>query len=217
MTTVSPDLAFSHVSIGTRLMAFNDRNLGKKVGWSKVKPVVDQAESPVSAHHLQTAVLAALRFHTDGAAFQRAFTFAVLKPFVVRKRFSEFDQMRNMALESLGSGAGLPTMPKKTLLASSALDPKFIQERRVGLEKYARALMQMGREKGALEKQTKAISQNPEVLAFLGVQAGGESAAVEPVRTWDSTHPQPLASVRVLRTTSSLSRESLSACQESLS
>ena len=67
MTTVSPDLAFSHVSIGTRLMAFNDRNLGKKVGWSKVKPVVDQAESPVSAHHLQTAVLAALRFHTDGA------------------------------------------------------------------------------------------------------------------------------------------------------
>ena len=163
-------------------MAFNDRNLGKKVGWSKVKPVVDQAESP------------------------RAFTFAVLKPFVVRKRFSEFDQMRNMALESLGSGAGLPTMPKKTLLASSALDPKFIQERRVGLEKYARALMQMGREKGALEKQTKAISQNPEVLAFLGVQAGGESAAVEPVRTWNSTHPQSRLLVRFcaphLRTTS---------------
>ena len=112
-------------------------------------------------------------------AFQRAFTFAVLKPFVVRKRFSEFDQMRNMALESLGSGAGLPTMPKKTLLASSALDPKFIQERRVGLEKYARALMQMGREKGALEKQTKAISQNPEVLAFLGVQA-----TIAVIMTW---------------------------------
>ena len=41
VTSVSPELAFSHVSIGTRLMAFNDRPLGKGVGWSKVKPVVE--------------------------------------------------------------------------------------------------------------------------------------------------------------------------------
>ena len=35
---------------------------------------------------LHMTPLAALRFHTDGAAFQRAFTFAVLKPFVEASR-----------------------------------------------------------------------------------------------------------------------------------
>jgi hypothetical protein len=157
VTSVSPELAFSHVSVGTRLMAFNDRPLGKSVGWSKVRPVVEAAPSP------------------------RAFTFAVLKPFCVRKRFSEFDEMRNIVMDILGQGAALPAMPKKTLLKSSALDPKFIKQRRQQLEQFARALMQTG-PKGALAEQIEGISANGDVLAFLGVQAGGDQAAVEPER-----------------------------------
>ena len=100
-------------------MAFNDRPLGKGVGWSKVKPVVETAKSP------------------------RSFTFAVLKPFVVRKRFSEFDEMRNIVMNILGTGAALPNLPKKTLLKSSALDPKFIGQRRQQLEQFTRALMEV--------------------------------------------------------------------------
>ena len=168
VTSVSPELAFSHVSIGTRLMAFNDRPLGKSVGWSKVKPVVEAAAAP------------------------RSFTFAVLKPFVVRKRFSEFDEMRNIVMEVLGAGAALPSLPKKTLLRGSAMDPKFIKQRREKLEQFSQALLQTG-PKGALANQIEAISTHADVLAFLGVQAGGNQAAVEPLRVNVTTSDHPSA------------------------
>lgn len=168
VTSVNSDLAFSHVSIGTRLMAFNDRPLGKNVGWIKVKPVVSSAPTP------------------------RSFTFAVLKPFCVRKRFSEFDEMRNIVMGILGQGAALPSLPKKTLLKSSAMDPKFIKQRRGQLEQFARALMQTG-PKGALAAQIEDISAHPDVLAFLGVQVGGEQAAVEPERLKVTTSDIPNA------------------------
>ena len=168
VTSVSPELAFSHVSVGTRLMAFNDRPLGKNVGWSKVKPVVESASAP------------------------RSFTFAVLKPFVVRKRFSEFDEMRNIVMGVLGTGAALPVLPKKTLLRGSAMDPKFIKQRREKLEQFSRALLQTG-PKGALADQIESISTHPDVLAFLGVQAGGAQAAVEPLRVNVKTSDIPNA------------------------
>ena len=146
----------------------NDRPLGKGVGWSKVKPVVESAPAP------------------------RSFVFAVLRPFVVRKRFSEFDEMRNIVLGVLGTGAALPSLPKKTLLRGSGMDPKFIKERREKLEKFARALMQTG-PRGALADQIESISSHSDVLAFLGVQAGGDQAAVEPVRVNVKTSDIPNA------------------------
>ena len=62
VSSVCPELAFSHVTPGTRLVAFNDRPLKATLTWNEVGPVV------------------------EGSALPWAFTFAVLKPFVTRKR-----------------------------------------------------------------------------------------------------------------------------------
>ena len=45
----------------------------------------------------------------------------------------------------MGKGVALPKMPTKTLLKSSALDPEFVQQRRVALEEYLRAMMKVRR------------------------------------------------------------------------
>eukprot|EP01047_Picozoa_sp_COSAG01_P021721 COSAG01_NODE_1268_length_10965_cov_17.529266_8_plen_375_part_00 len=62
VTKVSPQLAFSQVHPGNRLVAFNDRPLGKGVPWSKVAPVISKE------------------------AGARAVTFALLQPFLTRRR-----------------------------------------------------------------------------------------------------------------------------------
>jgi hypothetical protein len=106
VTSVAPTLHMAHVTVGTKVVAFNDRNLGQSVPWSKVLPVI------------------------ESFAGTRSVTFAVMHPFIVRKRYSEFDELTRMVKEAMGSGAAVPKLPGKTLLKSSGFDKKFIGERR---------------------------------------------------------------------------------------
>lgn len=78
------------------------------------------------------------------------------------KRFKEFDRVRRLVL-SYYSGtdhkAAVPKLPKKTF-GKSSKDPKFLEERRAGLEAFLNELVKIER-----------ALINPDLLAFLGVLA----------------------------------------------